>query len=733
MMVVMINEKRDDLMYIKVLVELSAFNIDKMFTYHVPNDLKDKIKIGIRVLVPFNHQKLEGFVLEIEEDISLDREYKDILDVVDSEVILNEELLKLGKKISEETLSTLISSYQVMLPKALKAKNGSKVNIKYRTYVEIDNLNIELSIKQQAIIDKINEKGKCLYSELKKINTSVDTLIKKGILRKIEEEEYRLISKNDVIFVRHELNEEQKKAYEEIRKHLDEDIHYLLFGCTGSGKTEVYMELMEQVIAKGKTCLLLVPEITLTNQILWRMKSRFKRIAVLHSGLSDGERYDEYRKIKRGEVDLVIGARSSIFAPLTNIGLIVIDECHVNSYQQDVMPRYDAIMVAKERCKYHKCPLVLGSATPTIDMYARSTKNIYHLLTLSKRAGKARMPKIVICDMTQEEKINHSFFSKTLYDSINECLNKKEQVILLQNRRGYSSMVMCPSCGYVMKCPNCDISLTYHKNKDLMRCHYCGYANKKVLNCPQCQNDELQEFGLGTEKIEEELKSLFPKARIIRMDLDTTSRKGSHEKIIASFANYEYDILLGTQMIAKGLDFKNVTLVGVMNADTSLFLPSYLSSENTFNLLSQVSGRSGRNEKEGKVIIQTYNPSHYAITLASQNDYLSFYQEEMKNRLTGRYPPFFYLVEVIIKASDYDLVSKETNKIKSLLENKLPDKIVIGPSMMHPFKVNNIYRFSIIMKYKKEENLKKVLKDLINHYKANNKIKIEVSFNPYDI
>ena len=717
-------------MYIKVLVELSAFNIDKTFTYHVPNNLIDDIKVGKRVLVEFNNQKLEGFVLEILDNVLEEFEIKDIIKVVDSDVILTKELLELGQYVSNETLSTLISAYQAMLPKALKAKSSSKINVKYQKYVEIDNLNSEFTDKQKIIIDKINEKGKCLYTELKKINSSVDTLIKKGILKINEVEEYRLKRDDSFNYQRHELNKEQQEVFNKIE--LNKSKTYLLYGITGSGKTEVYMELMDKVISMGKTCLLLIPEITLTNQILARMSSRFRRIAVLHSGLSDGERYDEYRKIKKGDIDLVIGARSSIFAPLENIGLIVIDESHTESFKQDVMPKYDAIEVAKYRSNYHKCPLILGSATPTLEQFARAKKGVYELLTLTKRAGNAILPNISIVDMTKEARIG-SILSKTLADKISEKLNKHEQVILLQNRRGYSSIVMCPDCGYTMKCPNCDISLTYHKTKDLMRCHYCGYATKRINVCPTCKSDKLRELGTGTEKIEEELQKIFKSANIVRMDLDTTTRRGSHERIINDFANHKYDILLGTQMISKGLDFPNVTLVGVINADTSLFIPSYKSNENTFDLLNQVAGRSGRSEKAGDVIVQTYNQDHFSITLASKNDYLSFYEEEMKNRLQGRYPPYFYIAQVKVKSKDYDLVSKETNKIKTLLENKLLDMLVIGPSMDIPFRVNNICRFNIIIKYKKENDLKKVLRDLIDHYKSNYKIKIEVTFNPNNI
>jgi primosomal protein N' (replication factor Y) len=542
-----------------------------------------------------------------------------------------------------------------------------------------------------------------------------------------------MINDSKLFFPRHELNSEQKTVYDEVSNNLNKEITYLLYGVTGSGKTEVYMELIEKVISLNKTCLLLVPEITLTNQILKRMESRFSRIAVLHSGLSDGERYDEYRRIKRGEVDLVIGARSSVFAPLDNLGLIIIDECHTESFKQDVMPKYDAIEIAKWRSNYYKCPLILGSATPTLDMYARASKGLYKLLKLPNRAGKAKVPKVVICDMTKEEHINNGCISKTLKETIDKKLALGEQIILLQNRRGYSSILMCPDCGYTMKCPNCDISLTYHKTKDLMRCHYCGYATKRSIVCPDCKNDHLKELGTGTEKIEEEIKEMFPMARVVRMDLDTTTRKGSHDKIITGFSKGEYDILLGTQMISKGLDFPNVTLVGILNADTSLFIPSYKSNENTYDLISQVAGRAGRSEKMGEVIIQTYNPDHFAITLASSSSYEKFYQEEMQNRLLGKYPPYFYLSMVTIKSKEYELLSKEANKIKTILVNRLPDKEVIGPSMAMPFKLNNVYRLNILIKYKKENDLKIVLKDLIEHYKANYKIKIEIDFNPNNI
>ncbi len=720
------------IMYINVLIEYSAFNIDKYFTYHVNDEYQDLIKIGLRVRVPFNTSTVEGIIMNIVDKPNF--EVKNIIDVIDSEPILNDELLELGKWLSKKTVSTLISCYQVMLPKALKMRNKNKViNIKYNNYVKLSDVsfNIDnLTDKQKDIIKEFNNYDEILYSSLKKINSSVDTLIKNNILIKYSKEEYRYHKDSD-ISEKIVLTEEQKNVVQSV--NLNDNKTYLLYGVTGSGKTLCYMEIIEKVINSGKTALLLVPEITLTTQIQERFLKRFSKIAILHSGLSDGERYDEYRKIKNGEVNIVIGARSACFAPLNNLGVIIVDECHTDSYKQDNMPKYHAIDVLEKRKDYHNCPLILGSATPELIHFAKAQKGLYQLLLLPHRVGNSKLPKIKIVDLTKCERINKTNISKELYDEIIKKTKLGEQVILLINRRGYSSSLMCKNCGYVFKCPHCEVSYIYHKSKDNLRCHYCGRAINKPDTCPNCHNDHLSLTGSGTEKIEEELESLFPELKIVRMDLDTTSRKGSHERIIKDFADHKYDILLGTQMIAKGLDFPNVTLVGVINADTSLFIPSYKSPERTFALLSQVAGRSGRGDREGMVIIQTFNVDHYAINLACSNNYISFYNEEMKNRLVSKYPPYYYLCNLIIKSKDYDLVSNESRKIVNLLNNKLVNMEVLGPSVCSPFKVNNVCRFGILIKYKSENNLIDVLNELINHYKSNNKIIIDVDFNPNNI
>lgn len=723
-------------MIVKVLVELSNKNIDKTFDYIVPNILISKIKIGIRVTVPFAHQVLEGFILEISNDTDSEYELKEIIDVVDNDIILNNELLELGKYISNITLSTLISSYQVMLPKALKAKNNTHISKKIDTYLILgNNNNYKLNNTQKEIIDLVKKNNKILKKDANLISSSsVKTLIKNGYLIEKEEEVYRLNNDSNTS-IKYKLTNLQESAVEKVLSKKNTNTTFLIHGVTGSGKTEVYMEIIEKLLKEGKESIVLVPEISLTEQIVSRFKRRFTdSIAILHSRLSDGERYDEWRKISRGEVKIVIGARSAIFAPLKNIGVIIIDEEHTDSYKQDSSnPKYHALDVAKWRSNYYNCPIVLGSATPTLESYARAKKGLYQLIELKERVNKKEMPTTIIVDMNEEMKKSKGNFSNTLIENMNQVLEKGEQVILLLNRRGYSSFVSCKNCGYTEKCPNCDISLTYHKSSNTLRCHYCGYGTNLKEICPQCKEKSITSYGIGTEKIEEQLLKLFPNKKVIRMDLDTTSRKGSHEKIITDFSNHKYDILLGTQMVAKGLDFPDVTLVGVINADTSLNIPDFRSSEETFQLLCQVAGRSGRGEKPGKVIIQTFNKEHYAINYAKNHDYIGFYNQEMVIRKKLGYSPYYYMVTVRILSKSYEESKNASSKIALYLKEKLPNTILLGPSISNVFRINNIYRFQIVLKYKKEDNLYKVLEELLDHYKTNSKIKVDIDFNPIHI
>ncbi len=710
-----------------VLVELSSKNIDKVFDYKVPKELMSNIKVGIRVVVPFGRMELEGFVLEIKDDSNID-DLKEIIAIKDLDIILSKELLELGEYMHDETLSTLISCYQTMLPKALKAKNGNVINKKFDTYYKLigDINNIKLTDPQKKIIDLL-QKGEVIRKELVNISSSsVNTLLRKGIIEEIKKEHYRLDYK-DFSEEKHTLTKEQQNVVDSVNSNDT----YLLYGVTGSGKTEVYMELIEKCINKGKTAIVLVPEISLTPQMVNRFRARFKDgIAALHSALSEGEKYDEYRRIYRGEASIVIGARSAIFAPLNNIGIIIIDEEHSESYKQsDPNPRYDAIDIAKWRSKYHNCPLLLGSATPTLEAFARSGRGVYKLLELPHRINGKDLPKVVIVDMNKEFKKSNGHFSNILIEEIDKRLKVGEQVILLLNRRGYASFVSCKNCGYTFKCPNCDITLTYHKSSNTLRCHYCGHGEKVFTKCPECGEESLNDLGVGTQRIEEELNKIF-NCRVLRMDFDTTSGKGKHEEIINSFREGNYDILLGTQIVAKGLDFDNVTLVGVINADTSLNIPDFRSSENTFSLLSQVAGRSGRSTREGRVIIQTYNPDHYAIKYASSHDYIGFYKQEMMIRRSLKYPPYYYLCNIKISGKNSDYIYTEALKIKRSMDRNLNNTIILGPSTATIFKLNNIYRYNIILKYKDVTDIRKFLIKVIDHYKGNSKIKIDIDFNP---
>ena len=715
-----------------VLVEITNKNVDKVFDYNVPDNLISSIKVGVRVSVPFGKMTLDGFVVEIKNSKDTDRELRSIIDVVDSEVVLTNELLELGKIIQNKTLASLISCYQVMLPKALKAKNGSEINIRYDTFYRLNkdfDKSIKLNDKQKEIINLFDKEDLIIRKVLTDISiSSVNTLVKKEVLIEEKREHYR-VSYTNGICEKKELTVEQKSVVDSVINSKPDT--FLIHGVTGSGKTEVYMEIIDHYLSLGKSSIVLVPEISLTPQMVNRFQNRFgDRIAALHSALSDGEKYDEWRRICRGEVDIVIGARSAIFAPLPNLGIIIIDEEHSDSYKQsDPSPRYSAKEVALIRAKYHNCSVVFGSATPSLEVMARASKGVYKLLSLPNRVNGKKLPEVTIVDMNSEIKKTRGHFSPLLIEKIQACLDKHEQVILLLNRRGYSPFVSCRNCGYTFKCPNCDISLTYHKSSNTLRCHYCGYGEKVFDECPNCHEKALNNLGVGTQKIEEELIKTF-NCRVLRMDYDTTSRKGMHEEMINSFKNQEYDILLGTQMVAKGLDFSNVTLVGVINADTSLNIPDFRSSENTFSLLSQVAGRSGRSTKEGSVIIQTFNPDHYAISLCKTHDYLGFYNREMNIRRQLKYPPYYYLCNIRVSGKDSSYIMGESLKIKRSIERNFPNMIILGPSTASVFRVNNIFRYNIILKYKSNEGLNEFLEKIINHYLGNSKIRIDVDFNP---
>ncbi|WP_214269308.1 primosomal protein N' [Staphylococcus pseudoxylosus] len=570
--------------------------------------------------------------------------------------------------------------------------------------------------------------------------SSIDTLMRKGFVEK-----YDAIVERDPFETRvfeqdqkQQLTDDQQEAYKSILESIQahQQRTYLLHGVTGSGKTEVYLQTIEEVLKLGRQAMMLVPEIALTPQMVLRFKRRFgDEVAVLHSGLSKGERYDEWQKIRDGKASVSVGARSSVFAPFKNLGMIIIDEEHESSYKQEDYPRYQARDIAQWRSQYHQCPLILGSATPSLETYARAEKGVYELLSLPNRVNQQALPEIEIVDMrTELSSGNRSMFSEQLRKSIQQRLDENEQIVLFLNRRGYASFMLCRDCGHVPQCPNCDISLTYHKSTDQLKCHYCGHQEVPPNKCPNCESEHIRQVGTGTQRVEELLQEAFQEARIIRMDVDTTSRKGAHEKLLDDFGTGKGDILLGTQMIAKGLDFPNITLVGVLNADTMLNLPDFRASERTYQLLTQVSGRAGRHEKEGEVIIQTYNPEHYAIKDVQANDYTAFFNKEMNYRKMGKYPPYFFLINFTIAHKEMKKVMEASKHIHKILLQHLTDKaLVLGPSPAALSRINNEYRFQILVKYKSEPALHEALKYLDDYYHdqyLKEKLSLKIDINP---
>ena len=531
------------------------------------------------------------------------------------------------------------------------------------------------------------------------------------------------------------LSAEQQAAYDQVAAAIIDKkaLPFLLEGVTGSGKTEIYLQLIAAALTNHRSALLLVPEISLTPQMAAQVVSRFgRKVALLHSGLSAGERMDEWRRIAAGKAQVVVGARSAVFAPLNNLGIIIIDEEHESSYQQDNMPRYHARDVALWRSKFHHCPVVMGSATPSLESRARAQKKVYRWLRLTKRINTHPLPQVSLVDMRQAAKISHDpDFSKQLLAGIAEKLQKKEQIILLLNRRGYASFIMCRDCGFVLKCPNCDITLTLHKDQQKMKCHYCGHEEAIPQVCPTCGGKKIRYYGTGTQKVEEKLHHYFPASRILRMDVDTTSKKGAHERILAAFGRHQADILLGTQMIAKGLDYPDVTLVGVLNADTSLSLPDFRASEQTFELLTQVSGRAGRAQKEGQVIIQTFNPQHYALQLAKTQDYERFYAFEMQLRHRGGYPPYYFTIQIAASAVKEGTAVKALLKINAELQNILsPAAKILGPVPQMILRINNRYRYQLIIKYKHEEKLAAYLHQLLQKSQKQKGLQLDIVKEP---
>ncbi|MDB2086438.1 primosomal protein N' [Clostridium paraputrificum] len=728
-------------LYAEVIINSDAIEIDRPFTYKVKEELLDIIEVGHRVKVPFGvkNKPTEAFVLGLKcEGIENVKKIKYISSILDDIPILTRDDLRLIDFLRENYLCKYIDAIRTIIPSGLSKgiKNKKKTVIVFNK--ELDGM-FKDKDNYVKIVNLIKEKdGELTKSEI--INDyslssySLNKLIENGYLLTEDRVVYRYNTRSYIEESKNVLNDEQKNAFNKI---LNSDKKgFLLKGVTGSGKTEVYMNLVGETLKEGKSAIVLVPEISLTPQMIERFKGRFgKNVALFHSKLSQGERFDEWYRIKKGEARLVVGARSAIFLPLDNLGIIIIDEEHENTYKSEQNPKYLTKEVAKFLSEIKGCKYILGSATPSIETYYEALNGKLELVEIKNRVSNRPLPQMEIVDMREELKSrNLSLLSRSLYNEMKETLERKEQIILFLNRRGFSSFVSCRSCGYVFKCPECDLSMTYHKNGYLI-CHYCGRAQREQKVCPECGSKSVKFFGAGTQRVEEEVKKYFPKARVMRMDVDTTRNKDSHENIYNAFKSGEGDVLIGTQMVSKGLDFKNVTLVGVLAADISLNIPDYRSSERTYQIITQVAGRAGRGEKKGKVVIQTYTPNSLSLQYAIENNYNDLYNEEIKVRKIMNYPPFSTIFLINSISKDERKLKEFMNKVGESLRKLLDSREniqILGPVPCIITKLKDNYRWQIIIKGNLDNKLKLKIKDIL--YELNksvyNEIRISMDINP---
>jgi len=706
-------------MFAEVIINSNARALNKIFDYIVPTNMEKEIKVGARVFVPFgNGKKLDdGFVINLKEESEFAN--KEIAKI-EIEQSLTEDNITLAKLMARKYFCNISDCIKLMLPPGTGSKeSNNRVKEKKGNFVylkkEKDEINFLIengkikSEKHVRVLTFLEQNDGIYISDLEILadvsKAILKTLEKNGYIEIIEGKIERnpFINKNIEKDEQKKLNQEQQKCFDGINLSIEKNefSKNLIYGITGSGKTEIYLQLIQRVLEKERAAIVLVPEISLTPQMVDRFLARFGEIvAVLHSRLSTGERYDEWQKIAIGEKKIVIGARSAIFAPIKNLGIIIIDEEHDISYKSDMTPRYNAKDLSKYIAEKNNCPLVLGSATPEISTMYNAKKNDISLYTLTIRANNSNLPEVQVVDLRNELAIgNRSMLSFKLQNEIKENLEKKKQTILFLNRRGYSTFIICRDCGYVAKCKNCNISLTYHIKENKLKCHYCGYETKAITECPECNSKKVKYFGTGTQKLEDEISKLFPEASTIRMDIDTVSKKNSHEEILNTFKNENIDILIGTQMVVKGHHFPNVTLVGVIAADSSLNLDDYRAVEGTFQTLVQVAGRSGREEK-GKVIIQTYNPDHYAIIDAQKQDYNLFYNQEIELRKMLNYPPFCDIIMINFQGTDLFEIQKISELVYKRIKSTNSDIIIYKPVPSPIDKIKNKYRWRIVIKCK---------------------------------
>ena len=788
-------------MYAKVIIDSKSRFLNRPFTYRIPEKLNNKLKRAMRVLVPFGrgNKTSVAFVYEIVDGVDADYEIKDIISIIDDNKLVSDELLDLAFFMSSKYLSPIqLSLKQVLPPTSIdkidsfylastyyddelikflqtrKTKNEiigkfpdsldkldkliengdvkilyeakDKIKISYDSYIKLIGCDYNLlpknAIKQRKIIEYLIKHGatekKKLLKKTKASSSSLKSLIDKKLVEEVFKESNKEIKLDYSHYEKHILNDEQEEAFRKIKEKPDGQ--FLLFGVTGSGKTEIFLQLVEEVIKQEKEAIILVPEISLTPQTIERFSGRFKeKIAIIHSRLTPKEKFNQWRMINNGEVKIAIGARSAIFAPFKNLGAIIIDEEHDNSYISSKDPKYHTKEIAKFRANYHNCNLILASATPSIDTMKEAKDNKLEILHLKTRVNKL-MPDISLVDMREELKnSNYSMLSLKLQEEIKKNLDKKEQTILFLNKIGHDSFTFCRSCGYVVKCEACDVAMTYHKNVNKLVCHYCGRTKYQVRICPNCHSKKIKEFGAGTEKLEEEVRYLFPQANVMRMDSMIATNKSRYDYMYKSMKEGKIDILLGTQMIAKGLDFDNVTLVGIISADLSLNVGDFSAQETSFQLLTQVSGRAGRSNKPGRSIIQTYKPDNFVIQAVKANDYETFFESELRVREAFAYPPYKNMISIRVVNEDrvntIDISKEFTMLLKEDLENLL-DVEIIGPNPCKISRINNKYRYNILIKVSDDcldicrNTISRIRNLMIEKYKDTSFI---VSINPVNI
>lgn len=730
-------------LYAEVIINSEALEIDRPFTYKVPEEFNNEIKIGQIVKVPFGkgNKTSEGFILNLKNDDNIKFKTKNIAAILVKDPVIDEDDINLIEFLREKTLCKYIDAFRLLIPvgimKGAKAKKKKVIVLKNE---DLSNIKNPDGYKKIVEFFKTNS-GKYTKSELINEHSisqyKLNKLIENEVLSIEEENVFRY---NDRVYNKDSAKTLTIEQENIIREYINsDDKMFLLKGVTGSGKTEVYMNLVERVLLEGKSAIILVPEIALTPQMIERFKGRFGvNVALFHSKLSDGERFDEWFRVKEGKAKVIVGARSAIFLPAKNLGLIIIDEEHENTYKSEQNPKYQTKEVAEYLSELKGCKVILGSATPSIETYYRALTGEMKLLELNSRVDNKAMPPMKVIDMRNELKGgNKSLFSRELFIAIQERLKRKEQIILFLNRRGFSTFVSCRSCGYVFKCDECDISMTYHKN-GLLICHYCGKTKREPRECPKCHSKYVKFFGAGTQRVEEEVKKYFNNARILRMDVDTTRDKHSYERIYNTFKNGEADILIGTQMVSKGLDFKNVTLVGILAADMSINIPDYRAAERTFQIITQVAGRAGRGDKQGEVLIQTYTPEHYSLQYAVNYDYEGFYEKEFTVRAMMKYPPFGKLLLINGTSKKEDLLKnfmhKITMMIKPLVENCL-DIEILGPIPCMISKVKENYRWQIVIKGEFDSYFSKNIKEILYDENKNvyNDIRISMDINPNNL